>query len=169
MTKLDIWTRRPVEEANLFGPSFLCALSYEYLKEFTKDHEEGSSIFLIILALATCLHRSTRERLPYSTVTPLYAWVQDNEDLLIGFASRAKNVGPFVKEALMFGLATQTLQTGVVARLLPGTKKATFSKSFLDETTPETKSIVERSRFMGRWLSKSGSETSIAAALGVRP
>lgn len=167
--RLDSWTRRPIEEANLFGPAFLCALTYEFLKEFTKDHDEGASLFLVVIAMGTSLHRSTRERLPYSTLTPLYAWVQDNEDLLIGFSSRANNIGPFMKEATMFGLATQTLQTGKDANLLLGSKKASFPKSFIDETTPETKSIIDRSRFMGRWLSKSGSETSIAAAFGVRP
>lgn len=169
MEHLDRWARRPSEEANLFNPPFLCALTHEFLKEFSSHQKDGASIFMVIVALATSLHRSSRERLPYSTVTALYAWVQENEDLLIGFASRAKNIGPYVKEAIMFGLATQTLILGNGSHLLPGTTRAVFSKGFLAETTAETKAIVERSRFMGRWLAKSGSEISIAALLGVRP
>jgi Family of unknown function (DUF6521) len=169
MERLEQWTRRPIEEANLFNPPFICALIHEFLKEFSNDRKNGASIFLVIIALATSLHRASRERLPYSTVTPLYAWVQENEDLLIGFASRAKNIGPYVKEAIMFGIAAGTLELGDGSLLVLGTKKATFTKRFLDETTAEMRSIVERSRFIGRWLAKSGSEISIAAVLGVRP
>ena len=142
---------------------------HEYLKEFSKDNDEGSSIFLVTLALAIILHRASRDRLPYSTVTPMYAWVQQNEDLLVGFAQRAKNIGPYVREAAMFGLASMTLRSSVGWNLLPGEKKATFAKSFLEEATTEMRNIVDRSRFIGRWMAKSGSEVSIAAALGVRP
>ncbi|MFU0505351.1 three component ABC system middle component [Pseudaminobacter sp. NGMCC 1.201702] len=169
MPRLDIWARRPPEEANLFGPSFLCALSHEFLRDFIKDGRDGTSLFLLVIALSTVLHRSSRERLPYSTVTSLYAWVQDNEDLLIGFASRAQNLTPYLKEAVLFGLATKTVIINEAGNLRPGKHRATFPKSFLDDTTTETKEIIDRSKFMGRWLAKSGSETSVAAALGVRP
>lgn len=169
MSDLEQWTRRPTEEANLFNPSFLCALMHEYLKEFSKDNNEGASIFLITLALAIVLHRSSRDRLPYSTVTPIYAWIQQNEDLLVGFAPRAKNIGPYVREAAMFGLASTTLQSSKGWFFLPGEKKALFGKTFIEETTIEMKNIIERTRFVGRWMAKSGSEVSIAAALGVRP
>lgn len=169
MPRLDTWTRRPPEEANLFGPSFLCAISHEFLRDFTKDGRDGESLFLLIIALSFVLHRSSRERLPYSTVTSLYVWVQDNEDLLIGFASRAQNLTPYLKEAVLFGLATKTIAVGDSGNLRPGERHATFPKSFLDTTTAETTEIVDRSKFMGRWLAKSGSETSVAAALGVRP
>lgn len=169
MEQLARWAKRPSEEANLFNPPFLCALTYEFLKEFSRHNKSGASMFIVILALATSLHRNSRDRLPHSTITALYSWVQDNEDLLIGFASRAKNITPYVKEAIMSGLAAQTLELGQGSNLLPGSKRAIFSKSLLEEMTAETKVIVERAKFMGRWLAKSGSEVSIAAMLGVRP
>lgn len=169
MAPLEHWTRRPIEEANLFNPAFLCVLTHEFVKEYSKQHENGASLFLVIAALAISLHRSTRERLPYSTVTPLYAWVQENEDLLIGLATRAKNISPYVKEAAMFGFATQTLQTSNQSALLPGRTKLLISKNFSAVMTDETKMIIERSKFVGRWLAKSGSEISIAGALGIRP
>ena len=36
MAKLDDWSRRPVEEANLFNPPFICSLICEFLKDFAK-------------------------------------------------------------------------------------------------------------------------------------
>lgn len=169
MADLGVWQRRPPEEANLFNPAFLCALAHEFLKEFTKTHQAGAPLPLVVVALTTSLHRTSRKRLPHSTIRSLYEWLQENEDLLIGFATRAKNITPYLKEAILFGLALDTLHVGDAHNLLVGGKKATFPKSFIDSTTSETRSIIDRTKFMGRWLSKSGSEVSISAAWGIKP
>jgi Family of unknown function (DUF6521) len=165
MTGLDPWVRRPVEEANLFNPPFLCALTYEFLKA----HGNGAPITLAVIALATSLHRLSRERLPYSTVSSLYEWLQGNGDLLIGFAMRARGITPYVKEAILFGMSLEALAPGNAHDLQLGMIKAAFPKSFIDAATPETKDIIDRTKFMGRWFAKSGSEVTIAAAWGVKP
>ena len=169
MARLDPWERRPTEEANLFNPAFLCALVYEFLKEFTKTNTNVAPITITVIALSTSLHRASRERLPHSTISPLYSWLQVNEDLLIDFATRSKNISPYAKEAILFGVASKAIQLGEGHCLFPGTAKANFPKSFLDETTAETKAIVDRIKFLARWFSKSGSEISILAAWGVKP
>ena len=169
MANLDPWTQRPTEEANLFNPAFLGALASEFLKDFAKSHSEGAPLTTVIIALTTSLHRESRETLPHSTVTSLYQWLQENERLLIGFATRAKNLAPYIKEGLLFAMSCGVIACGETHALLPGATKASFSKSFVDHTTSETKAIIDRTKFMGRWLSKSGSEISIAAAWGVKP
>lgn len=169
MATLEKWHDRPIEEANLFNPAFLCALLHEFLKDYAKTQAGGAPMTVVTIAMTATLHRASRERLPNRTVTPLYAWLQDNEDLLIGFASRAKNIVPYVKEGILFGLATETLAVGSGHNLMPGVKKATFPKPFIDTTTAEMKSIIDRAKFMGRWLSNSGSEISVSAAWGVKP
>ena len=169
MASLEKWKDRPIEEANLFNPAFLCALIHEFLKDYAKAQTGGAPLTAVVIGMATTLHRASRERLPNRTVTPLYAWLQDNEDLLIGFASRAKNIVPYVKEAILFGMATETLALGNGHSLVLGTQKATFPKSYIDTTTAEVKSIIDRAKFMGRWLSNSGSEISVAAAWGIKP
>jgi Family of unknown function (DUF6521) len=169
MVRLERWQDRPIEEANLFNPAFLCVLINEFLKDYQKLHAGGAPITVVVIAMATTLHRTSRERLPNRTVTPLYAWLQENEDLLVGFASRAKNIVPYVKEAIIFGMATETLDAGNGHNILLGSKKATFPKSFIDTTTTEMKAIIDRAKFMGRWLSNSGSEISITAAWGIKP
>jgi hypothetical protein len=169
MGSLEKWHDRPIEEANLFNPAFLCALIHEFLKDYMKAQVGGAPFTVVVIAMTATLHRTSRERLPNRTVTSLYPWLQENEDLLIGFASRAKNIVPWVKEAILFGMATDTLAGGEGHNLLLGSKKAMFSKSFIDATTPEVKLIIERAKFMGRWLSNSGSEISVVAAWGVKP
>jgi hypothetical protein len=169
MVSLEKWDDRPVEEANLFNPPFLCSLTHEFLKDYMKTQANGAPLTVLAIALTATLHRASRDRLPNRTVTPLYAWLQSNEDLLIGFAERAKNIVPYVKEAILFGMATNTLKAGRGHNLLVGETKATFPKSFINTTTTEMKAIIDRTKFMGRWLSNSGSEISVAAAWGVKP
>lgn len=169
MVSLERWNDRPIEEANLFNPAFLCALIHEFLKDYVKSQAGGAPLTIVVIAMATSLHRASRERLPNRTVTPLYAWLQDNEDLLIGFANRAKNIVPYLKEAILFGMAAEVLAAGEGHNLLPGAKKCTYPKSFIDTTTAEMKAIIDRTKFMGRWLSNSGSEISVTAAWGIKP
>lgn len=169
MAKIEQWSKRPLEEANLFNPAFLGSLAFEFIKTFNKHGGNGTPITFLAIALAVSLHKPSRQRLPYSTVTSLYEWLQENEDLLIGFDNRARGITPYLKEALSFSMSLETLDIANDHNFIIGSKKAHFPKSFLDETTSETKDIIERMRFMARWFAKSGSEVSIVASWGIRP
>lgn len=166
---LDVWDRRPPEEANLFNPAFLGSLLHEFAKEYSKQTGRGAPLTFLIPSLSAVLHGPTRDRLPYSTVTSLYEWLQQNEDILIGFAGRVQGISPYFKEALRFGLLKETLALLGDHAIWPGANKAHFPANFLRETTPETKDIIERNRFFARWFAKSGSEATIIAAWGLRP
>jgi len=166
---LDVWKRRPPEEANLFNPAFVASLLYEFAKEYSKQTSRGVPLTFFGPSLAAVLHRPTRSRLPYSTVTSLYEWLQDNEDILIGFAKRVQGISPYCKEALRFALQKETLVLSNGHSIQLGVKKGHFPANFLRDTTTETKDIIERNRFFARWFAKSGSEATIVAAWGVRP
>lgn len=166
---IQSWSRRPVEEANLFNPAFLCALAYEFVKAYDKEKDSGASLVLIVIALSICLHGTSRSRLPQTTIGYFYGWLQQNEDLLIGFPERARNLGPYIKQATMFGMKLNVLKMGDGHHVLLGASKASFSNSFFLDSNEETKNIIESCRLLARWFAKSGSENSIAAALGVSP
>lgn len=166
---LEIWERRPPEEANLFNPAFLASLLHEFTKEYAKQTGTDAPLTFCGPSLSAVLHRPTRSRLPYSTVTSLYEWLQENEDVLVGFARRVQGIGPYYKEALLFGLQNDTLALAAGHSIKIGVRKGHFPASFLQDTTPETKDIIERNRFFARWFGKSGSEATIIAAWGLRP
>lgn len=166
---LEVWERRPPEEANLFNPAFLASLVYEFVKEYSKQTGRGAPLTFFGPNLSAVLHGPTRSRLPYSTVTSLYEWLQDNEDVLIGFANRVRGISPYFKEALRFALQKDTLVLAHGHAIQLGANKGHFPANFLRDTTPETKDIIERSRFFARWFAKSGSEATIIAAWGLRP
>ena len=165
---LKNWSNRPPEEANLFNPAFLGSLIFEFSKEHKKHKIIATPIEYIPIFLTIVLHSPTRQRLPYSTVTSLYEWLQDNEDSKIGFAQRVIGIMPYAKEALRFGIVKDTLAMDLVHGIDIGDAKAHFSASFIKDTSPETKDIVDRTKFLARWFAKSGSEASIIAAWGIK-
>lgn len=169
MTRLDLWEQRPAEEANLFNPAFIGSLIYEFTKAFQSGKTEGVPITFIPVALAITLHRQTRMRLPSSSVTSLYEWVQNNEDILIGFNDRIDGLLPYIREAVRFALGQRTVCFGEEHLLQLADTRAHFSAAFIRETTPEVSEIVNKSKFLARWFLKSGSESSILACWGVRP
>lgn len=169
MTVLKHWKKRPPEEANLFNPAFVGALIYEFTKPYEKQHADGAPITFLPLALAVVLHKPTRLRLPGSTVSSLFEWIQKNEDVLIGLAQRARGLTPYVQESLSFLLSSNRLVIKDGHNIGLGSAKANFTPSFLENATPEVREIVSKTQFFSRWLAKSGSETTILASWGVRP
>ena len=169
MIPLESWELRPAEEANLFNPAFVGSLIYEFVKSFQNVKADGVPLTYVPIALAISLHRPTRERLPFSTVTSLYEWVQDNEELLIGFHERMPGLLPYIREAMQFALQQRTIQFGEGHFIQLGEVRAHFSAAFLRETSVDVSEAINRVQFIARWFLKSGSEATILACWGVKP
>ncbi|MES0871288.1 three component ABC system middle component [Pseudovibrio sp. SCP19] len=169
MTALKRWEERPIEEASLFNPAFIGALIFEFVKPYEKAHVQGAPITFLPLALAVVLHKPTRKRLPGTTVTSMFEWLQNNEDVLIGLGQRSRGVAPYMQEAFRFLLSSSHLGLKDRHYIGIGPIKANFSPKFLESSTPEVREIVSKMQFLSRWFAKSGSETTILAGWGVRP
>lgn len=169
MAALEPWEQRPPEEAYLFNPAFLGSLVFEFTKEYEKSRPGGVPLTLVPIALTVALHRQTRSKLPSSTVSSLYGWMQEHEDTLIGFVERVCGLMPYLREALLFALQHKTLCFGEGHLVLRGNQKAHFSAAFMRDTTAEIKETIDQAKFMARWFAKSGSESSILACWGMRP
>ena len=158
-----------MEEANLFNPPFVGSLIYEFVKTYEKSRSEGVPLTYIPLALAISLHRPTRVRLPSRTVTSLYEWVQDNEDVMVGLHKRVTGLLPYIREGIQFSMHKRTLRMGQGHFLRLGDTKAHFPSNYLSEATQDVAEAIKRTQFMARWFVKSGSEPSILACWGVKP
>ena len=169
MPDVRAYHNRAPEEARLFNPPFLGSLSYEFVKAYGNKREGSAPMSLTAVSLAISLHGESRRRLPYSIVTSLYEWLQKNEDLLIGFPDRTRGLLPYVHEAVMFAMAHNAIVIKEGQHLQIGSKRVHFPAKFVEKTTAETRDIIHRTKFVGRWFAKSVSEPSILAAWGVRP
>lgn len=105
------WNERSPEVAALFNPAFTSALIYTALLEFKKnDSCEAPYAFPFVL-LPIVLHPKTRKKLPRSSRTAFSVWItnEDNAGIKVEFAERAKQLTPYVKEALLFSLQNNRL------------------------------------------------------------
>ena len=168
MTVLESWEQRPTEEAYLFNPAFCGALSYEFVKSFrAASTNSGMELPLIFCALPISLHMETRRKLPSSTVTSLYTWLQRQPESLVGFAQRARDLAPYVKQGLSFGVANNTLAFDENGLITLGERKATFTPKVLESATAEVREIVHTTRMIGRWFAGAGTTATILASWGV--
>lgn len=167
--ELSNWQLRAPEEANLFNPAFCGALLFEFITEYEKAKRQPVPYPLPFCALTVALHPTTREELPNSTITSLYAWLENHPEALIGFADRAKNLSPLIKEALRFAMDRNVIDTNEGGDLATGTHRASFSRSIMDTVTHDARECVRATRMLGRWFPRAGTTATILSGWGLRP
>ena len=166
--KLPSWQKRAPEEAHHFNPAFCGALIYEFVRSYTKAKSRAPEFALIFCALPIALHPSTRSRLPNSTITELFTWLESNPDVKIGYAERARNLTPYVREAFQYALARQALTFEPDGLVALGDRRASFTDRFLQDATMDMRDTVSATRKVARWFAGAGDTSTILAAWGVR-
>jgi hypothetical protein len=106
-------------------------------------------------------------KLPRSSRTAFSAWItkEENAAIKVGFANRAKNMAPYVKDALLFALKNDRLSinpNGMI--MIPSDTKLSVQNS-----TEEVRDCVRAAKLCGRWFSTIGDLKTAMALLGVQP
>ena len=166
---MQSWSNRVLEEANLFNPAFCAVLLAEASKDFNNKASRPLPFALAFLVLPIILHRSTREALPASTVTSLLPWIQENREHLVDFSTRVQRLKTIGREAILFGVQTQSLSLSADGALVLGQKRRSITVKRTPLFTPEARACVERAGFIGRWFAVAGSTATIYAAWGIAP
>src|ERR1035441_5665983 len=96
------WSKRVVEEANLFNPAFGAVLLAKTADEFAKKAHRPLPFALAFLVLPIVLRRGTRSALPGSTITSLLPWVQDHREQRVNLALRVRTLRSITREAILF-------------------------------------------------------------------
>lgn len=111
------------------------------------------------------MHRKTREKI--SSRTKLLNWIQQNPDLLIGFAQRTSNLIEITNEAIELLLQTGIIKVTNNAELEVNSMIKGLSKTkFVDD---EIKDCLKKSEHVGKWFANTGKVETIYIGLGVRP
>jgi len=161
------WTTRPSEEAFLLNPAFVALLGWSMCKGYSDADDKGLPFALSFLISPIVLHKSTRETLPRSIKTSLPAWLEENVRARVGLTNRARALGPFVREGLLFGVSCSTLSISE-GRLLASTKPRGLARH-LKSATDEVRDCHKRAEFLGKWFAGAGSVATVMALWGVRP
>ncbi|WP_437601021.1 three component ABC system middle component [Sorangium sp. So ce590] len=162
------WSVRSPEERSLLNPSFCAALLWHSASGYASERDSALPIDLSFLVLPLVLHRETREMLPRSTTTSLAAWLTEAPLVRVRIGERAASLGPFTKEAMLFGGMHGFLALGVDGVRANSTFKKHVTTA-LKASSDEVRTCAKRAEFLGKWFEKAGRSETVMALLGVRP
>ena len=170
---MNEWQERTIEQRNLLNPAF-CAVvlwsvgqGYEAEAKIVPDAVPGMPLELAFVAASLVLRGQTRRQLPGTVRTSLATWIQDHP---LERSAVAKGVGilrPYVREALLFGAQHGALLMSgrrVVSQPAAGKRVS----SYLKKSSADVRGCAAQARFVGRWLHKGGTPSTVMAMLGVQ-
>ncbi len=163
------WSKRAVEEANLFNPAFCATLLAKAAEEYAKKAGKKFPFALAFLVLPVVLHQGTREAMPGSTITSLLPWIQKNREQLVDFAVRVQRLREITREAILFAVQHETLSLTERGDITVGRKRQSATEKRTGLFTSEVRQCVDRAGFVGRWFAAAGNTATIYAAWGVAP
>ena len=158
---------RSPEVAALLNPAFCGLLLSIGIDEYNKYSKDGAPYAFPFIMLPLVLHRPTRMIFPRTVRTAFSAWITNPDTAIakIGFSERAKNMTPYVKEALIFSIQNKNVEFTDLGLL----KSVSTAANSFPDTTREVEDCIKASRFSGKWLSMIGDFKTAMALLGVKP
>ncbi len=166
---MQVWSKRVVEEANLFNPAFCAVLLAKASEEFFKKTQQPLPFALAFLVLPVVLHHGTRAALPGSTVTSLLPWMQEHREQLVNFSGRVQSLRAITREAILFGTQHETLAIATAGGIAVGDRRLTATERRTGLFTEEARECVDRAGFLGRWFAAAGTPATVYSAWGVAP
>jgi hypothetical protein len=163
---MQSWRNRPTEIAHLLNPAFCSLVLVNSVRGFVEEVAEGMPYPLIFLVLPVVLHKRTREALPASVATRMHPWLEDHQQVQVGFADRCTSVIDHTREAMIFAAARNLLQITNDARIKAPDRRFRRPPWPADS---EPAVCLEKARFIGRWMANAGQPATLYAMWGIRP
>jgi len=164
MTK--IWHERNTIVANLFNPAFCGEILRVAADSYNSNCSTKFPYAYSFIILPILLHKPTRDKMPRSTKTYFFVWVEQNDGLFFDFAKRTKSMVKYTKEALLFLLAYKRIELNGNGEIETFKVK---SKIVKDENHEEFNEIIKRAEMLGKWLSINNDVKSIYSFLRIMP
>lgn len=160
------WSRRPFEVAYLLNPAFCALVIREGAFGYQQDTQEGLPYSLSFLLLPITLHEATRNKLPYRITTKLHSWLGENQEVKIGFPERTRNLVPYVKEAMIFGMRSNAVELANNGHIIPmpGVRQPKAWNNISEITD-----YLKAARFIGRWFAQVRDPGTIYYMWGIQP
>lgn len=161
----DWFSRSPIV-ANLFNPAFCGEVIYRVIKSFNSQNEGKFSFEFCFLILPILLHKDTREKMPRTTRTYLFQWIEENEALFYDFSIRAKEMVPFTKESIMFLLQNELIEIKDNGQIEVQDCKL---KKMKGDDLFEYNEIIKKAEMFGKWLSHNNNVNTVYSFLRLTP
>lgn len=166
MDNLTHWEQRPVEVAHLLNPAFIAVLLHATISGFQSTNNSGMPYPILFLSIPLVLHKPTRDVLPKTTATRLTNWIHNEPSVLVGYYERTKQLVPYVKEGMIYGLKAELFSVNEDGMYI---SKTIATKKLRWPTVSEPSICLNKSRFVGRWLAAAGDVYTVFSVFGVQP
>lgn len=160
------WTDRNTIVANLFNPAFCGEIIRIVAKEYNKHTNTKFPFAFSFIILPILLHKETRERLPKTTKTYFFVWIEQNDKLFFDFSKRAKSMVKFTKEALSFAIVYKKISLTENGEIETSAEHVNYYKK---EEYEEYDEILKKAGMLGKWLSFTSDVKSIYSFLRITP
>src|SRR6185312_6933685 len=144
---LPNWEDRAEITANLINPAFCSEVVRECVKAYKSEKKENFPFAFSVLILPLILNNKIRERLPKSKANTIHHWLNDNEDLKVGIASKISTFLPFTRETLMFGIAHNSMSIDEFGNI-----EARPRKGKIKTEDNEVKQCISKAATLGKIL-----------------
>lgn len=162
---MEPWSKRPREIRTLFNPAFCGLVLARGIEGFYEAASLPMPFSLTLLLLPLCLHKQTRDILKNKKKSYFIKILQDNPEIRVGFANRARGFFPYTMEGFAYLALCNAIDIdrygGVVIKDKAVNKTASG--------TQDTKDCQSTARSLGRKLGQSSNKVTIYAMLGIRP
>jgi hypothetical protein len=162
---MKAWNQRPFEIRNLFNPAFCGVILSRALAGYEEEDEAGMPFSLALLVLPLCLHKDTRLVLSENSRGYFLKAIEKNPRILVGLATRTKQLLPFALEALGFLMERGCFSVTEDGRLRTVDRKVRKKVTGTDESI----ACQRIARFIGREFARIADRGTIYTSLGVRP
>jgi hypothetical protein len=160
------WSERNTIVANLFNPAFCGEIIRIVANNYNKHTNKNFPFAFTFLVLPILLHKETRDKMPRTTRSYFFVWVEENDYLFFDFSKRTKSMVKYTKEALTFSLAYKRIAISDQGEIVAQTEKA---KLFDREDFEEYNEIVKKAEMLGKWLATTSDVKSIYSFFRIIP
>lgn len=160
-------SRSPMQEVrSFFNPGFIAANIHALAQGYTLNEKKGIPISLLYIGIPLCLHTRTRAALPSNASKRFYLWIQENQQVLVGFGDRASAMKKRVDLGLMFATSTSLTALSDSGGVISLRKPRGFSSLLYNGDSMDCFLASQR---VGQMLSRVPNPALIYYMLGVRP
>lgn len=164
MNELKIPHTIPEEVSNLFNPAFCGVLIHQIVVGYKKESGNDIPYFLLFIIFPILMHKPTRDLLPKTLATKLHPWIQDHQEVKIGFEKRVKTMNKYVRNAIVFGLQQQIL----VLKENGEIKANELKLKNIDKESSEASACIVKALMVGRWFGIAGDLSTVVALWNIK-
>jgi hypothetical protein len=164
MTRANIRRKSP-EIAALLNPALISLLLAHATKGYHRETTSGLPFVYAPIVATISLHPNARGTLSMNVTTPFATWIERSAELRVTLQDMIVEMVPIVNEGLLFALSYDVLRIEN-ATLIQGNSGP---KGTIRADTSDMEQAQRTAAYLGRWLARAGSPSTVCAMLGVTP